>query len=157
MPDSAIIRFLPWGSVLSQIERTIALPYTREQLYNLVSDVPSYPQFVPYCVDAKVLSDNQGVVDGSLRVGYKGLGYTFATRNINHPHEHIHMALLSGPFQRLEGDWYFDHTAGGCQVRLRLTIIFKNPLLSMMFKGKIDELTDMMVTAFVQRARDMYK
>lgn len=126
-------------------------------MFKLVSDIPAYPQFLPYCVEAKVVSENQGVVDGSLRVGYKGLGYTFATRNINHPSDHIHMALLSGPFQRLEGDWHFDIAAGGCQVRLRLTIVFKNPLLGMMFKHKIDELTDMMVTAFVQRARDLYK
>lgn len=142
---------------MSQIERSVHLPYTREQLFNLVSDIPSYPQFVPYCVQAQILTDNQGVIEGSLRVGYKGLGYTFATQNINHPSDHIHMALLSGPFERLEGDWHFDMAAGGCQVRLCLTIIFKNPLLGMMFKHKIDELTDMMVAAFMQRAQEVYK
>lgn len=141
---------------MSQIERSIRLPYTTEQLYSLVSDINAYPAFLPYCLDAKILSEDQGRVEGTLRVGYKGLGYTFATRNTNHPPGHIHMQLLSGPFQRLEGDWTFQPTDSGTHVKLRLIIVFKNALLGMMFKHKIDELTDVMVAAFVARAKEIY-
>jgi ribosome-associated toxin RatA of RatAB toxin-antitoxin module len=141
---------------LSQIERSIVLPFTREQLFSLVSDIPRYPEFVPYCLDAKILNENQGVVEGSLRAGYKGLGYNFATQNTNQAPEQIKMKLLSGPFQRLEGDWFFDETAHGTQIRLKLTIVFKNPILGMMFKHKIDELTDLVMKAFIDRARVLY-
>lgn len=142
---------------MSQIERSILLPYTREQLYSMVSDFSRYPEFVPYCVEAKTLKEEQGVVEGTLRVGYKGLGYNFATKNTNYAPEQIRMELLSGPFERLEGTWHFESQPTGCRVRLQLTIVFKNALLGMMFKHKIDESTDMMMDAFIARARELYQ
>lgn len=142
---------------MSLIERSIHMPYTCEQVFDLVSDITAYPQFVPYCLDTKITAAHNRVLEGTLRVGYKGLGYTFVTRNTNRPPEHIRMELLSGPFRRLEGEWLFKPDSQGCKVDLRLTIVFKNPLLAVMFKKKIDEVTDMMVSAFVQRARELYK
>jgi ribosome-associated toxin RatA of RatAB toxin-antitoxin module len=143
-------------TALSQIERSVLLPYTVEQLFALVSDIPSYPAFLPYCLEAKVLSQQASIIQGLIRVGYKGLGYNFTTQNTEEPPQHIHMKLLSGPFHRLEGDWIFEQTPNGTWVRLKLTIVFKNPVLGLMFKHKIDELTDTVVAAFIKRAREIY-
>jgi len=139
------------------VERSIHMPYTREQLFSLVSDIRQYPQFLPYCQEAKILSQQENTVKGSLRIGYKGLGYNFATKNTNQAPGHIRMQLLSGPFQRLEGDWLFEALPqGGSRVHLRLDIVLKPALLGILFKSKIDEMTDLMVAAFMQRAKDLY-
>jgi ribosome-associated toxin RatA of RatAB toxin-antitoxin module len=134
----------------------MVLPYACEQVYRLVSEIAHYPQFLPYCLDAKILEENQGVLKGTLRVGYKGLGYNFATQNRNQPPGHIQMELLSGPFQKLEGHWHFDPRPEGCQVRLELTLEFKHPLLGRLFRHKIEEVTDLMVQAFIDRAKELY-
>ncbi len=139
------------------VERSIQLPYTREQLFALVSDIGQYPRFLPYCQDAKILRQQGNTVHGTLRVGYKGLGYNFATQNTNQAPGQIRMQLLSGPFQKLEGDWLFQAIPqGGTRVHLRLDIILKPAVLGILFKSKIDEMTDLMVSAFVQRAKDLY-
>jgi ribosome-associated toxin RatA of RatAB toxin-antitoxin module len=139
------------------VERSIQLPYTREQLFSLVSDIGQYPRFLPYCQDAKILSRQGSTVQGTLRIGYKGLGYSFATKNIEQAPGQIRMQLLSGPFQRLEGDWLFEALPqGGTRVHLRLDIVLKPAVLGILFKSKIDDMTDLMVASFVQRAKDLY-
>lgn len=141
---------------MPQLERTLNLPYTPEQLYKLVDDIEQYPQFLPYCTEAKVLKREGETVEGSVRVGYKNIGYTFCTRNHHVPFERIHMSLAEGPLKELEGEWMFSGTEHGCQVQLRLRISFKNKLMDIAFQKKMHDVTDKMVNAFVDRAKAVY-
>lgn len=139
------------------IKRSIQSPYTQEQLFKLVTDISEYPRFLPYCQGAIVLGRQGNRVKGTLHIGYKGLSYPFATQNLETPPSHIRMQLLSGPLQKLEGDWVFDSLpTGGCQVRLQVELLLKPAVLGILFKSKIDEITDLMVDAFVKRAKDLY-
>lgn len=126
-------------------------------MFALVADIDHYSTFLPYCTDSYVLREEGDKVEGSLRVGYKGMGYTFTSHNHNQPPERIHMALSKGPFERLEGDWCFTPTTPtGTRVEIELTVEFKHRLMGLALNHKLDEITDKVVDAFIERAKVIY-
>lgn len=149
--------FLHRGYTLPHISRTVFLPYTPAQLFELVADIDHYADFLPYCTASYILSEQGEKVEASLRVGYKNMGYTFTSHNHNQPPDTIHMTLSQGPFSQLEGEWRFTpHAPTGVRVDLHLTIVFKHGLIGLALNRKLDEVTDLMVNAFSERARVIY-
>lgn len=142
---------------MPHISRTVYLPYTPEQLFQLVADIDHYADFLPHCTASHILSEHNDHVTASLRVGYKNIGYTFTSHNHNQAPNAIHMSLSQGPFSRLEGEWRFTpHAPTGVRVELQVTVEFKHGLLGLAFNRKLDEVTDLMVNAFIQRAQALY-
>lgn len=141
---------------MQTITRTLTLPYVPEQLYALVADIERYPQFLPYCEAARIHWQKAHQLEASLHLSYKGLRYSFTTQNENTPHSAIHMQFSQGPFKKLSGRWGFEPEAGAVNVTLELAIEFKHKLMQMALGHKLDEVTDLLVTAFEQRAHALY-
>ncbi len=142
---------------MEKINRSALVPYSAEQMYRLVDDVEKYPAFVPYCKKAEILQRDDNSVCAQLEVAKSGIAKAFSTRNTLIPFQTIRMELLDGPFKHLSGDWRFIPLAEkACKIELNLEFEFSNKLASMAFAGIFSQLVQSMVSAFTQRAVEVY-
>lgn len=138
------------------VNRAEFIPFSARQMFELVSDVKSYPEFLPWCRAAQVEREtDQGIV-ATLTVAKGPMRHSFTTENLNREFDRIEMHLLKGPFKRLHGVWRFDEAPGGCSVALDLEFEFANRILAKAASKVFHVLTSSMVDAFRQRAATLY-
>ncbi|WP_108649924.1 SRPBCC family protein [Dongshaea marina] len=142
---------------MSQIKRSALVLYSAEQMYQLVNDVQSYPEFLPGCVGAEVHECTEHSMTASVSVAKAGIHKTFTTTNAMEKNQRIGMELLDGPFRKLCGGWTFtplDDAA--CKVELSLDFEFSSKLVELAFGRVFKELVSSMVKSFTERARQVY-
>ncbi len=137
------------------IQKSAWLACTPELVYNLVADVESYPEFLPWCSAAKILSQVDGHVEASLTLTKGGLSKSFSTCNIMKPFTGIAMTLLTGPFKHFEGHWTFEAEGCGTRVSLHLEFSFENRLIAMMLGPVFQPVAHTLLDAFVKRAQTL--
>jgi ribosome-associated toxin RatA of RatAB toxin-antitoxin module len=139
------------------VDRQALVPYSPQQMFDLVEDVVSYPQFMPWCRAAKVIERKPDEVTATLNVHKGALRTRFTTRNTLEPPHKIHLALVEGPFRSLEGQWQFEPIADrGSRVKLKLAFAFANPLNAWLLEPVFEHTCSSLVDAFVKRARAVY-
>ena len=142
---------------MSRIERSALVRYSAEQMFALVNDVESYPQFLPWCAEASERERSADLVEGTLVVARGGVRQSFTTRNRLYPPERIDIQLVSGPFAELNGSWTFSPLrAGACKVQLNLEFQIASGVLQRVFAPFFEEIAESLVDAFVARARQLY-
>lgn len=142
---------------MKTIKRQALLPYSAQQMFELVDDIEKYPEFLPNCADATEIERTETDVVASLAVSKGGFEKTFTTRNSNNPYDSINMGLVNGPFKHLDGRWRFiplDEKA--CKIELEVNFEFSNVLTSMAFSSIFNHLAESFVEAFSQRAKTVY-
>lgn len=142
---------------MPQVSRSALVPFSAKQMYDLVNDVASYPQFLPGCSGSKIIEQTECSMIASVDVAKAGIKKTFITENTLVDAQIIGMNLVDGPFKSLTGGWHFtelDETA--CKVELKLDFEFTNTLVAMAFGKVFQELTNNMVNSFTQRAKQIY-
>ena len=97
------VGFLLMEIVMPQISRTALVPYSAEQMYQLVNDVQSYPQFLPGCTGSRILESTPRQMTAAVDVPKAGISKTFTTRN-QLTSNRILMNLVDGPFKKLIAD-----------------------------------------------------
>ena len=105
------------------------LPHTADQLYDLVSDVEDYPDFLPWCVGLRVTGRDENVIRADMIVGFKMLREKFTSRVTLTPKERIDVEYLDGPFRYLENRWLFIEKEGGCEIDFFIDFEFRSRLL----------------------------
>ena len=139
---------------MKTLTRSALVARLPEQVYALVNDVGSYPQFVPGCSAAEVLMRTEREVVARLKVHRGPLSTQLTTRNHLTPHSEIRMELVSGPLHALHGLWTFTPVASnGCRIELQLQFEFSNPLKAALLEPLIEGTATSMVHAFVGRAQ----
>lgn len=124
---------------------------------DLVADVESYPEFVPWCNDATVEGRTDNTIVATLELHKGPISKHFTTRNTRRGSDAIDMELVGGPFRHLSGGWRFrDVEDQGCRVSLELEFEFESRLVDMMFGTFFKDAGDSLVDAFTARARDVY-
>lgn len=142
---------------MPQISRTALVPFSAEQMYKLVNDVQSYPQFLPGCVGSRVLHSSTAEMTAAVDVSKAGISKTFTTRNKLTDNQSILMQLVDGPFKSLIGGWKFTPlTADACRIEFQLDFEFTNKLIELAFGRIFKELALNMVQAFTSRAKEVY-
>ena len=139
------------------VERSALVTYTAAQMFALVNDVARYPEFLPWCVGARVddLSPTERVA--VLQVSRGVLRTEFTTRNTLVQDAQIHMQLMHGPFRDLTGEWRFEAIGTrGSRVQFRVEFQFKNRLTAAAFNGVFESMCGTIVDAFVLRAQKTY-
>ncbi|POP41727.1 ubiquinone-binding protein [Superficieibacter electus] len=145
------------GIVMPQINRTALVPYSAEQMYNLVNDVDSYPEFIPGCTGSRVLESGPTQMTAAVDVSKAGISKTFTTRNTLNSNQSILMHLVDGPFKKLIGGWKFTPLGqDACKIEFQLDFEFTNMLIEMAFGRIFKELAASMVQAFTTRAKEVY-
>ncbi|WP_019612676.1 type II toxin-antitoxin system RatA family toxin [Thioalkalivibrio sp. AKL7] len=141
----------------SKIRRYADVPYSREQMFNLVNDVDAYPQFLPGCRSASARPRGEHEVEGTIELAKGALHKSFTTRNTLKRPESIDMRLVSGPFRRLHGTWSFTEAEGGkTRIALELEFEFANRLMAFAIGPVFTQIANSLVDAFVQRAREVH-
>ena len=135
------------------VERSVLVAHPASDMRALVENVESYPEFLPWCGEARVLERRGDEVVAALTLDFRGIRQTFATANAPDGAEGLRMKLVSGPFRRLDGLWQFRELApGACKVSLRLDYEFSSPLLGKVVGPIFNQVASSLVEAFVQRA-----
>jgi ribosome-associated toxin RatA of RatAB toxin-antitoxin module len=142
---------------MTTINRSVLLPYTAKQLFDLVNDIEAYPDYMSGCVGAEVLNRGDDVVEARLDLARGGIRQSFSTRNLLRRFETIELQLLQGPFERFAGQWDFQALGDmACKVSLHLEFRANSALLGMAAARLFDSVTDNLVEAVGRRARQVY-
>jgi ribosome-associated toxin RatA of RatAB toxin-antitoxin module len=139
------------------VERSAIVTFTPAQMFALVNDVARYPEFLPWCVGARVEEISETERLAAVKVARGVLRTEFTTRNTLHRDAQILMELVDGPFRDLTGQWRFEAIGErGSRVYFRLAFEFKNRLTAAAFNTIFETLCGSIVDAFVLRARKIY-
>ena len=142
---------------MSLVKRTVLLEYSAEQMYALVERIEDYPQFLPWCSDVAVQRDGNGEVIAEISMNFHGFRQSFTTKNINVHAESITLALVSGPFKKLDGRWTFKHLRdGACKIELDLEYDFSGHLLEAVIDPVFGAIANSFVDSFCKRAEVVY-
>jgi ribosome-associated toxin RatA of RatAB toxin-antitoxin module len=142
---------------MSVIHREALVTYSAARMYGLVADIPSYPQFLPWCGSTKVLTQDEDSVTASIEIVYGAVHKSFTTRNLLRPGKMMEIQLLDGPFSHLQGFWHFhalDEAA--CKVTLDLDFEVANRLVGLVLTPVFTNIANQLVDCFRQRADQLY-
>jgi ribosome-associated toxin RatA of RatAB toxin-antitoxin module len=138
-------------------EKSVLVEYSAAQMYALVADVPRYPEFLPWCGGAQVLSQNDAVVHAAISIDFRGIRQKFSTENRLREPELIEMKLLDGPFRELDGSWRFKPLGEqACRIDFRLHYEFSSKILEKLVGPVFHYIANSFVDAFVRRAAQLY-
>jgi len=142
---------------MRKVKKSAIVPYSAREMFVLVDDVESYPQFLPWCNQAEVHNRTEESVDATLELQKGALSNKFTTRNSRNEFESIGLALIGGPFRHLEGGWQFKELGdNGCKVSLELEFEFESTLVDMMFGSFFEDICNSLVDAFTKRAESVF-
>ncbi len=142
---------------METIKRSALLPYTPQEMFDIVSDIESYPDFLPWCREARILSREFDEVRARIGFSVSGLNRSFTTRNRHQVNKIIEMHLVDGPFRRLEGCWQFDRLGdAGCKISLFLEYDFESRMVGMVIGPVFNQIAGTLVDAFQNRAVEVY-
>ena len=133
------------------------LPYTPQQLFELVADVEKYPEFLPWCVGLRIRQKQDDLVVADMIIGYKMFREKFTSRvEIIWP-DRINVSYTDGPFKYLNNHWIFEpHEDGGCLLDFNVEFEFRSSLLQHAINIVFNKAVQKMVGAFESRAKDLY-
>ena len=138
------------------------LPYSAQQMYDLVADVERYPEFLPWNSAARIRSRRQEgeseVFDVDLVISFKVFRERFGSRAVLWPATHrIDTEYLDGPFSHMKSYWKFtDRPEDECDVEFFVDFEFRNAILRRVIGAVFDQAMHRIVRAFEARARDLY-
>lgn len=139
------------------VNRNALVPYTAREMFVLVDDVQSYPEFLSWCKSAQVHERTEAIVEATLELQKGAVSNKFTTRNARNEFSEIGISLVGGPFRTLQGGWTFsDLGEQGCKVALKLDFEFDNMLVDLMFGAFFEETCNSLVDAFTGRAVQIF-
>ncbi len=141
---------------MREVKRSALVNRSPAELFALINDIESYPQFLPWCTHARVLSRSPTEIVATIGVRQGALHGEFTTRNTLEPDRRIDMALVSGPFRTLEGEWRLAPIdPEGCRVELSMRFAFSHRVTALLFEPKFAATIGSLLDAFVARARSL--
>ncbi|AVP58239.1 type II toxin-antitoxin system RatA family toxin [Pulveribacter suum] len=145
---------------MKTVNKSVLIWYSPEEMYALVTDVARYPQFLPWCDHARVLSEDESGMTAEVGIAFSGIRKSFVTRNTHEAGRRVKMELVEGPFSQLDGDWQFhpvgDGTQRACKVELTLRYGFDSRTLAALVGPVFDRIAATLVDAFIKRAEQVY-
>lgn len=144
---------------MKTVHKSVLIWFSAEEMFALVTDVARYPEFLPWCDRARVLSETENGMEAEIGISFGGIRQSFTTRNTHVPGRQVDLKLVQGPFSQLEGQWKFIPIKEGeraCKVELDLRYAFKSATLATLVGPVFDKIAGSLVDAFVKRANHVY-
>jgi len=139
------------------VRETRCLPYSAEQMFDLVADVARYPEFLPWVVATRVRSDDGEEMLADMLVGFKALREKFTSRVLKQRPGRLEVIYIDGPMRDLDNLWHFRPLPqGGCEVDFSVEFSFKNKMFEMLAGQYFDRAFRKLVAAFEARANELY-
>jgi ribosome-associated toxin RatA of RatAB toxin-antitoxin module len=139
------------------INRSALVPYSSQKMFDLVNDVENYKNFLPWCGGSEVIEESEETSVASITIAFKGVHKTFTTANRLKYHTEIRIAMVDGPFSKLEGIWTFkalDENA--CKLSVDLDFDFSNRIVGAVIGPVFKIIADSMIDSFCKRAEQIY-
>ena len=153
---------------MKHVKKSVLLWYSAPEMYALVTAVPDYPVFLPWCDRAEVIATHADGVTARLHLAYHGVRHAFTTRNRQVPGEAVLVSLVDGPFSALEGSWRFvalgtpadalvaaEHVRA-CRIEFELRYAFSSLALEALVSPVFDRIAGTLVDSFVRRAEQVH-
>lgn len=147
---------------MKHVKRSVLLWYSPREMYDLVTGVADYPQFLPWCDRAEILERREHGVTARIGLAYAGVRQAFTTWNEHVEAQSVSVRLVDGPFSALDGHWQF-RTLGpastdrpACKVELDLRYAFSSRALELVVSPVFDRVANTLVDSFVARAEQVY-
>jgi ribosome-associated toxin RatA of RatAB toxin-antitoxin module len=144
---------------MKTVHKSVLIWYSAAEMFALVTDIASYPKFLPWCDAAAVLEDDASGMTAKIGLSIAGLKQSFTTRNTHIPDREVLLKLVSGPFSSLDGRWSFSPVGReerACKIELSLSYDFANVALAALVGPVFDKIAGSLVDAFVKRAGQVY-
>lgn len=145
---------------MKTVQKSVLIWYSAEEMYALVTDVPKYSEFLPWCDKARVIDQNATGMTAEVGLAFGGIRQSFTTRNTQIAGREVQLKLVSGPFSNLDGVWKFTPVGEigqrACRVELNLSYGFNNFALRALIGPVFDKIASSLVEAFVKRAEQVY-
>lgn len=144
---------------MKHVRKSVLLWYSPHEMYELVTAVPDYPKFLPWCDKAEVLEKHPGGMTARIHLHYAGLRQTFTTRNDHVADRSVVVGLVDGPFSKLDGTWNFlplGAEGKACKIEFDLAYAFANGALEALVSPVFDRIANTFVDSFVKRAEQVY-
>jgi ribosome-associated toxin RatA of RatAB toxin-antitoxin module len=142
---------------MSNINKQVTVPYTADQMYDLVYDINSYPKFIPLCVSSEVHQEQAHKSRATMKIAKGKIGFEFTTFNTMEKGRSISINLANGPFKSLKGVWRFTPLGTHeCIISLNFEFEFSNKLLGAALGGLFKQLCASMVESFRKQAAVRY-
>ncbi len=133
------------------------LPYSPKQVFSVVCDVAKYPDFLPWCVGARIFAKKENQFDADVIIGFKMFRERFTSRVTLVPHEKVYVDYIKGPMKRLYNHWHFiEQEDGSCLIDFEVDFEFKSKLLDDMIGTLFGKACEKMVAAFEERVQELY-
>jgi ribosome-associated toxin RatA of RatAB toxin-antitoxin module len=138
---------------MSSFHKKVTVPYTAEQMYDLVNDINAYSTFIPLCISSEVHEEQDHNLTATIKIAKGKIGFGFTTVNSMEKGRSIAMNLQKGPFKALKGVWRFAPSGTHeCIISLHFDFEFSNQLLGIALGGLFKQLCDSMVESFRKQA-----
>ena len=142
---------------MPRIVETRVLPWSAEQMFDLVADVKRYPEFLPWVIATRVRSDGEHEMVADMLVGFNALRERFTSKVKKDRPRMIDVDYVEGPMKELDNVWHFAPRAdGGCTVDFRVNFTFRNPIFEALAGSYLDRAFRKLVSAFEARAAALY-
>lgn len=139
------------------IRETRRLPYSCEQMFDLVADVGRYAEFLPWVIATRVRTDSETEMVADMLVGFKAIREKFTSRVAKNRPDQLKVFYVDGPLKDLDNDWTFRPMPdGGCELDFSVDFTFKNAVFEALAGQYFDRAFRKMVQAFEQRADELY-
>ena len=148
---------------MKHVKKSVLLWYSPHEMYVLVTGVPDYPKFLPWCERAEVLEQRETGVTARLHLSYLGVRQAFTTRNEHVADQSVVLQLVDGPFSVLDGTWRFvpvpadeGANAKACKIEFEMRYSFANGALDALISPVFDRIANTFVDSFVKRAEQVH-
>ena len=142
---------------MAQVEKTVLIPRTPQQMFMLVDCVEDYPKFLPWCGGTELIERTAEHTAARIHINYHGIKADFATENAKEAPHWMNIALRDGPFRRLDGSWRFTALGDdGCKVEFKLHYEFSSKVLEKVLGPVFGFIVNTFVDSFVKRAHHVY-
>jgi ribosome-associated toxin RatA of RatAB toxin-antitoxin module len=143
---------------MKHVKKSVLLWYSPHEMYELVTGVPDYPKFLPWCDRAEVLEHDAAGMTARLHLHYAGVRHAFTTRNEHAADSSVVVRLVDGPFSTLDGTWRFIRLGSGnaCKIEFDMRYAFASVPLEAIVSPVFDRVANTFVDSFVKRAEQVY-
>lgn len=142
---------------MPEVNQSVLVDYTPEQMFALIDGVEDYPKFLPWCGSTKLLHRDASTTRATISIDYRGIRRSFTTENTKREPVEMTIRLIEGPFSRLDGGWLLTRLGDrGCKIEFKLHYEFAGRLLDRLISPVFRHISSTLVEAFVSRAGQIY-
>lgn len=147
---------------MKHVHKSVLLWYSPREMYDLVTGIARYPEFLPWCDRADLLQTHADGVTAKLGLAYMGVRHSFTTRNVQVAPDSVKVQLVDGPFSMLDGTWFFKALSRpgseqpACKIEFDLRYAFASPALEAVVSPVFGRVANTFVESFVRRAEEVY-